>query len=41
MRALKPGSRLQRGTDLTASGLQKTAYALLLALVVYVWFVGG
>ena len=25
----------------TSSGMQRIAYALLMALVVYVWFVGG
>jgi len=30
-----------RETDVTTTGLQKTAYALLIALLVYAWVVGG
>lgn len=29
------------GEDVTTTGLQKTAYVLLLALMIYAWVVGG
>lgn len=35
------GAKAYRITILTSQGIQRTAYILLLGLVIYVWAVGG